>query len=1293
MPRSTALSTDADAANAEATQDYVARLERELTEARLAQARAEIKLQETERRHRDMLLVSDWVWETDAQAHFVACSERAFYLVGYTSEALLERTLYDLLAPPSKAEQAQRLHQLITAQRPLVDMELHCLTRNGAEVWLLCNGVPIFDDDGGLQGYRGVNKDITGQRRAQEALRVSEENQRILLNNIQTQVWFFIDEVTYGAVNQAHATFLGWPAEAIAFQAMQDFLPAAVVETSRAANRWVFEQGQQTHTEQWLPHASGELRLLSVYRAPQTNAAGVVDYVVCSAEDITERKQTETKLAQTQERLELAMDAGEHGLWDWDLEHDTVYFSPRYFRMLGYAPAELPMHRDTFRALLHPDDRAEVLPKIWQSVIAAQPFDAEFRLRCKDGRWKWISGRGKCFQVDAAGVPRRVVGIHVDIDERKRQEEKVRRLATIVEQAAEGIAVIDPQDHLLYANPAWARLHDYPGNVSLLGYSMRAFHTEAQLQQEVIPFIREVQARGQYRAEVHHRRRDGSDFPTYQTATLLTDAHDKPYAIAAFVQDISERHQAEVRQRLAKTVFDSVDRGLIITDRHSNVIAVNAAFTRLTGFSEAEIKGRNPRLRKSGQHDETFYHEMWQSLEREGYWRGEMWNLRRDGASYLEDVSIIAVTDAHREVTHYVGVISDLTAIKQQNRELAQARHQAEAATRAKSAFLANMSHEIRTPMNAILGMAYLLKQTSLDSQQQYHLERILSAGNTLHGIINGVLDLSKIEAGKMELEQREFRLEQVIEKVIHLASFAALDKGLELLTDVAADVPMALIGDHFRLEQVLTNLLSNAIKFTEQGEVYLQVSLFTQDRDHTRLRFAVKDTGIGMTEAQQARLFEAFSQGDMTMTRRYGGTGLGLSISQRLAAMMGGDIAVSSQVGAGSCFTLTARFGRRAQAPTMPTLLPPALRRLQAVMVDSQAAARDLLQALLSHLGLGIAAVDTLAAAIRQLQALPYQLLVLHSRGHLHASLTALTEQATPGWSCPALLLIVEPHEVADTALACQAERCQVVTKPVTPTALVNALQALFGDPAVLEERSAAVPALGASEMPLQNCRILVVDDDAIHREVMTTVLEQAGAQVFLATDGTDAVAQVEVEPFELVLMDIQLPNLDGLSATRQIRDRARLPEYAHLGHLPIIAITVQAQPSDRERCLAAGMQAHLSKPIIPSELVATVAQWLGRQAAPASSPAPAAAGSASAAGASTDRLHELLGQLQEQASQRRAKGARLLLEQLEDLPWPPSLASELRLLRRLISQYQLKAALPVLGALLDKLRRGHDD
>ncbi len=536
-------------------------------------------------------------------------------------------------------------------------------------------------------------------------------------------------------------------------------------------------------------------------------------------------------------------------------------------------------------------------------------------------------------------------------------------------------------------------------------------------------------------------------------------------------------------------------------------------------------------------------------------------------------------------------------ALEQLSKSDQLSRAQAEAANTAKSQFLANMSHEIRTPMNGIIGMTHLALQTPLAARQRQYLENVESAAKGLLGVINDILDFSKIEAGKVSFEQIDFQLEDVLYGVTDLAVIRAQKKGLELLFRIDAQVPHAMVGDPLRLRQILTNLVDNAIKFTEHGEVTVSISTVAVTADRADLRFAVSDTGVGLTQEQIGRLFTAFNQADNSTTRKYGGSGLGLSICKRLVELMSGEMDVTSEPGVGSTFFFTAHFGLRAGHKPRATAMAP-MDTLRVLVVDDNASARDIFQDMLQSLNMVVQCVTDGLQAIEQLEQAhwagqPFGLVLMDwHMPNLDGVETIRRIQAHAGLPTPPVCMMVTAHSREELLRQIQSSGVSVdglLIKPVAPSTLYDSIMTALGmETSPNRNTIAGLSARVGVEAALRGTHILLVEDNDMNREFALEILGRAGIQVDVASNGKDALEKIDCFHYDGVLMDCQMPVMDGFEATRRIRADGRFAT------LPVIAMTANAMTGDRERCTEAGMNDHIAKPIDIDLLFLTMSRWI---------------------------------------------------------------------------------------------------
>ena len=689
----------------------------------------------------------------------------------------------------------------------------------------------------------------------------------------------------------------------------------------------------------------------------------------------------------------------------------------------------------------------------------------------------------------------------------------------------------------------------------------------------------------------------------------------------ALREENAERKRTEEALRASEVrnrgIFESNIIGVFFVDITGRITDANVAFLAMLGYESADLQGAGL---------------TWQALTPPELLAND--DLRRqeillNGICAPYEKAYIARDGRHVPVLVCAGLINhpingavafvlDLTERRQAEAER-EARSVAEQASRAKSDFLANMSHEIRTPMNAILGMSHLALQSGLNAEQRNYVQKVYQSAESLLGIINDILDFSKIEAGHLDMESIPFELDEVLDNLATVVGMHAEQKGLELVFAVPPGLPCKLIGDPARLGQVLLNLGNNAVKFTARGEVVIAVDLLEHEGSAVRLGFEVRDSGIGIPPEQQQRLFQPFVQADASTSRRFGGTGLGLAICRHLVRMMGGEISLDSTPGQGSRFSFNARFETCGDDPAEPAGLREHLHGRRVLVVDDNECARLSLVETAAAFGLRPTAVADGAAAIAVIVAAdtadqPFELLLLDWRmPQLDGIGCAQRLARTPLRHPPPTVLMLTAFSRDEVARRLAAEQVTVaatLTKPVTPSALLDAcLTALV--PTRSRPRVARIDrreeALLQHRAALAGARVLLVEDNAINQELASDLLRRVGVLTEIAADGTEALAMLERGHFDAVLMDCQMPVMDGYEATRALRADARWRE------LPVIAMTANAMVGDREKVLAAGMNDHVAKPIKVDELFATLVRWVRR----APMPKPKASQGAPAAGA----------------------------------------------------------------------------
>jgi PAS domain S-box-containing protein len=1073
------------------------------------------QLAQSEARLRDLIAcTADFIWEVDLEGRFTYLSGQLEPLLGYREDELIGQTPF-VLMEPDEAERIAALFEQAHAQgTALGNQENDLIGKDGKRRCFAFNGFPIRDEQDAILGYRGLNRDITAQKQAHEALRASEQFLRTVFE-LSPESIMIIDPLTTLPLhfNRVAHERLGYSAEEFATLRVSDY---DAYEDPEAAKRHIERVRRHGRDDFETRHRCRDGRLLNIIVSVQTTVWEGREVLYAMSRDVTE-------LRALNERLLLATRIGGIGIWEWTIGSNSLATNEQMDELYG-----MPLDGDQqaysrWLRALHPADRPRIEQQVAQALNANIEFDAEFRiLRGDEARWLRAAAR---IVRDPHGQPTKMVGVNWDITDARRARERIARSEAqfrgAFEIAPNGMALVDASGHWLQVNQALC---------TILGY----------------------------------------------TAEEL---------LALDFQSISDP--------------EGLNEDL--------------------GYLDALLSGRT---------DEV---------------RFEKYYIHKDGHRIPVLLSASAVRDEQGGLSFTVAHVLDLTEQRASEAAMLATKEAAEAANRAKSEFLANMSHEIRTPLNAMIGLTDLTLGTALDAQQRDYLEKVRQSSGALLSILNDILDYSKIEAGQIELDPRPFRLRDLLDQLTALFQAAVEAQGLELVYRIAPEVPRELIGDPMRLGQVLNNLVGNAVKFTEQGHVALVIAVEDEREGQVRLRFAVQDTGIGIAPGTAEDLFNAFTQADGSITRRYGGTGLGLSISQRLVSMMGGRIEVESREGHGSRFHFDAWFPLPQGTTTRIGAPPAELARARILLIDKEPFTRDMLSALLGSWQVPLVVADGCAEAHQRIASAaaagsPIELVLLDAKHCLNCHTCPTATAPIPGaaqpprtfghLATPLVLMVTNLEQTQLLARAPASELPPFLTKPVTPAALFEAIASLprtapvqpvasssVPNPASCPAPNAAEPEHPLDETALRGLRILVAEDNAINQIVIQALLQRFGAQVLIAENGREAVELALQHAPDAVLMDLQMPEMDGLEATTRIR--------AQHPRLPIIALTAAALERDQARCLAAGMNAHLAKPASPAQLLAALQIWV--RPAPARAEAAQDAATAQTSALDPQALSEL--------------------------------------------------------------------
>jgi len=1087
-------------------------------------------------------------------------------------------------------------------------------------------------------------QDLTAQR---EHLKASEERTRLILDSSAEGIFGVDTEGRISFVNPAACRMLGFTADEMIGQPSHDLIHHHRPDGNEYPREEcpmfaAYRRGKASRIDDeflWRKDGTG---LPVEYGATPIVKGGSIVGAVISLTDITSRRAAEEK----SRKLSLAIEHSPASVVITDRNGTIEYVNPAFTKVTGYTSNEAIGQNP--RVLKAGNQPAELYAELWRTIAGGKSWRGELCNRKKNGELFWESASISPI-TNTAGKITHYVAVKEDITERKGAEAELQKRSAELQHinfladsaldltkagywhvpldgsgwynSSERAARIfgDPPtpDHR-YSLEHWAA-HVRAGDEQAAQLTAENF---AAAVAGTIPVYDAVYA--------YKRPVDGRVVWIHAMGHVVKDASGKPADMYGVTQDITETKEAEFAikaserrlrdtEQFFRSVLELAPDGLMVVAADGSIRLANAQCERLFGYTRdelytqkvemlvpASVREHHPALRAS-------YHQAPEA--REMGRRRDLQGLRKDGSLFPVEIGLSPLPSQQGESAQVAVSIRDVTVRKEQEAELLAAKEKAEEATQMKSMFLANMSHEIRTPMNAIIGLSHLALKTPLNAKQRDYVSKVHNAGTSLLSIINDILDFSKIEAGKLDIETTDFQLDEVIGSVTTVTAQKAHDKGLEFLAEVASAIPEQLRGDPLRLGQILTNLVNNAVKFTERGEIRLKIEMLERTGERVQLKFSVRDTGIGMTKEQAAKLFQPFSQADMSTTRKHGGTGLGLTICRRLVELMGGQIWLESEPGVGSAFLFTLWLDV-GEPGASDRIVPHQLQNLRVLVVDDNAAAREILAESLESLAQRVDSVSSgneALAAVKERDAdYPYDVVFMDWRmpGMDGLQTTRLIKNDASLRNQPAVIIVTAfgREEVREEAETLHVDAFLV--KPVTKSMLVDSLVSVF---AADTPESGMGETSGTAEEStrLRGLRALLTEDNEINQQIAVELLEGVGATVDVASNGRIAVEMLDAasQPYDLVLMDLQMPEMDGYQATTRIRADAR---YARL---PIIAMTAHATMEERQRCLNAGMNDHISKPIDPNHLYETLARFY--RLAPAPAPAPAASASSAAAAA----------------------------------------------------------------------------
>jgi PAS domain S-box-containing protein len=1277
-----------------------------------------------------------------ASWEIIFISDEIEKLSGYPASDFLGenpvKTFADIIHPDDLDFVAKNNQVAIDKHRPYVN-EYRIIDKDQKVHWVYDKGQALYNESGELLYLDGTIFDDTERRALVDELELTKYG----VDN-SLDVFWWINPVSSKILNANKSawTSLGYTKEEL-------------------LTKYIYDLDPNFPKEKWNDHVnelkSGKAMTFDSFHIKKDGGKVPVEvkvrylkykeneFIIAATRDITERKKAEEKLKESRERFDLAVNGSGDALWEYNSITKVNWFSPRFVEMLGYDTDELPHTLETWKNHVHPDEKEMALKAFSNHLNNDTPYDIEYRLKNKNGKYQWFRARAKSIRNEkgealrtsgsvsditerkeaenalsenqkilqtildnmkgvlymqdldgrylmvnkefelVTGIKKEnaigkndfevfpyevaekfwhedkkiikngisatfeetaphpdgtlhyfistkvplfneenkvygICGLSTDITDVKRAEQKIKenetQLKTLVATIPGTVyrCRMDDSWTMVYLNEEIERLTGYPGE-DFINNKTRSFSSIIHPKDDST--VRKVKKtavldKKSYTIEYRITTKDDELKWVYEKGQAEYDSEGNVTFLDGTIIDITERREIENQLSRAKQTLelaiDAANVGIWDWDTENNILHWDETMYKLFGVEKETFEVANEAWRK-GLHPDDFKHtnaDIQAALNGEKDFDSEFRVIWPDKSIHFIRGLANVIRNEKGKPVRMIGVNWDVTDWRLKEEELLKAKEIAENATMAKSQFLASMSHEIRTPMNAVIGLSFLALQTNLSPKQYDYIYKIKSSGQSLLGIINDILDFSKIEAGKLTIENTNFDLEKVFNDVATVVTYKAQEKGLEVVFNISGDVPLLLIGDPFRLSQILINLVNNAVKFTNAGEILILVEQednppntdidgSTENPDTIWLKFTVKDTGIGINEEDISSLFESFTQADKSISRKYGGTGLGLAICKNLIEIMDGTIWAESKPGKGSVFHFNIKIRQQKIQKQKKFATTYDLRNKRVLLCDDNFTSLGVLSSMLNSFAFDVKSVTSGEEALLELKnssGNPYDLVILdwEMPGLDGLEVAEKIKFNKKLYKIPIIIMVTAYTRDQVIKKVDELQLANIITKPVSYSTMFNTIMQAFGKEVSLNTTTSVVDAKHVDKLKeRKGARILLVEDNEINQQVACEMIESAGFIVEVANDGMEAVNRLEKQAdFDLVFMDLQMPVMDGITATEILRKNKAFDE------IPIIAMTADVVAEVKEWCLEAGMNEFITKPIIPENVFNAIIKWI---------------------------------------------------------------------------------------------------